>query len=94
MNYIPKRPVDIMFPGRREAIAGGRCMEPPIGCGGEATVFDDELSRREFAISGLCQECQNAVFDMDSEQYMDEDPKCNCIVTCDDCKVQVEEKLF
>ena len=24
--------------------------------------FTDELSRREYAISGLCQECQNATF--------------------------------
>lgn len=47
---------------RREQIASGLCVPKPIGCGGRATEFKDELSRREFTISGLCQNCQDAVF--------------------------------
>ncbi len=31
-------------------------------CGKPATQFKDELSRREYRISGLCQECQDKVF--------------------------------
>lgn len=31
-------------------------------CGGDATYFKDELSEREYLISGLCQKCQDAVF--------------------------------
>jgi hypothetical protein len=47
---------------RKEAITGDRCVNPPIGCAGPATEFTDELSRKEFAISGLCQKCQDVVF--------------------------------
>jgi hypothetical protein len=31
-------------------------------CGKEPGTFTDELSKKEHAISGLCQECQDAVF--------------------------------
>lgn len=34
-----------------------------VSCGGPATEFKDELSRREYSISGLCQKCQDEVFD-------------------------------
>ena len=29
--------------------------------------FEDELSRKEFTISGLCQECQNEAFGIDND---------------------------
>ena len=48
--------------GRTTAITNDRCIPAPIGCGGPATVFDGEISKREYAISGLCQMCQNSVF--------------------------------
>jgi len=32
-------------------------------CGEPATEFEDVLSRKEYSISGLCQKCQNKVFD-------------------------------
>ncbi len=47
---------------RRAAIEKNVCVPPPIGCGKLALQFRDELSRREFAISGLCQDCQDTVF--------------------------------
>ncbi len=31
-------------------------------CGKPAAKFTDELSRREYRISGFCQECQNKTF--------------------------------
>lgn len=31
-------------------------------CGKPATTFKDELSRREYYISGFCQECQDKTF--------------------------------
>jgi hypothetical protein len=34
-----------------------------VACRGTARVFRDSLSRREYQISGLCQPCQDAVFD-------------------------------
>jgi len=48
---------------RREAIEANRCQPKPIGCGGPATRFRDDLSAREYTISGLCQHCQDSVFD-------------------------------
>lgn len=48
--------------GRTTAIEGDRCVKPPFGCGGSATAFRDELSAREYRISGLCQACQDRVF--------------------------------
>ena len=48
--------------GRTTAINNDRCIPLPIGCGGPATDFDDEVSKREYTISGLCQKCQHAIF--------------------------------
>ena len=33
-----------------------------VSCGGDATDFKDNLSKREFQISGLCQKCQDSIF--------------------------------
>jgi len=59
---VPMRVVDLIYGGRLESIKEGMCLPPPIGCGKEATVFRDELSRREYRISGLCQVCQDTIF--------------------------------
>jgi hypothetical protein len=48
--------------GRTSAIEEDRCVNPPIGCGGPAVEFRDELSRKEYGISGLCGPCQDTVF--------------------------------
>ena len=40
------------------AIAGKGCVK----CGESAVDFRDELSRKEFGISGLCQGCQDGIF--------------------------------
>lgn len=58
----PFRPVDAIFPGRREAIAEEKCMKTPLGCGKPAESFRDGASRKEYAISGLCQKCQDKLF--------------------------------
>ncbi len=47
--------------GRRKAIEADLCIDPPNGCGGPAVKFNTELDRREYAVSGLCQDCQDAV---------------------------------
>lgn len=41
-----------------DSIKGKMC----VFCKQEATEFKDELSRREFGISGICQVCQDEVF--------------------------------
>lgn len=38
------------------------CLAEPMGCGKPAINFRNDTSRREFTISGLCQECQDEIF--------------------------------
>ena len=47
---------------RREAIRKDVCQPRPLGCGGPATKFKDEISKAEYRISGLCQTCQDGIF--------------------------------
>ena len=44
--------------GRKESIAQDTC----VSCKEDASTFNDDLSREEFTISGLCQICQDSVF--------------------------------
>lgn len=57
-----------------DPITNNRCARPPFGCGKPITTFKDELSRKEYSISGLCQSCQDAFFDEDEqpEPYFDD----------------------
>jgi hypothetical protein len=43
---------------RRQAVHEAFC----VWCRGAATEFKDEISRREFTVSGLCQTCQDSFF--------------------------------
>jgi hypothetical protein len=45
-----------------EAVRDKKCVPGPFGCGGPATEFTDEISRKEYTISGLCQRCQDSIF--------------------------------
>lgn len=45
--------------GRTTAIKQGKC----VSCHRAATSFKDGLSHHEYRISGLCQKCQDEVFD-------------------------------
>lgn len=48
--------------GRTSSIKEDKCVKKPIGCGGPASEFKDDVSRREYTISGLCQKCQDDLF--------------------------------
>ena len=37
-------------------------IEACVTCGSDANHFRDELSRKEYSISGMCQHCQDGVF--------------------------------
>lgn len=50
------------FSNRTEAITSDKCLNPPMGCGGPATEFKDELLRKEYTISGWCQAYQDGIF--------------------------------
>tara|TARA_Y100000310_G_scaffold20311_1_gene19787 strand:+ start:1093 stop:1293 length:201 start_codon:yes stop_codon:yes gene_type:complete len=43
---------------REQQLASALCMT----CSGEAKEFKDDLSRKEYTISGMCQTCQDGVF--------------------------------
>ena len=38
-----------------------------VTCGGEARIFRDDLSRKEYTISAMCQDCQDSVFGISEE---------------------------
>lgn len=52
--------LDRMF-GRTFAIESDLC----VTCSGPAEKFRDDLSRKEYTISGMCQKCQDSVFGVD-----------------------------
>jgi hypothetical protein len=61
MSDKPQEMKDLIeegFPGTAQAIKDKKC---PV-CGLDITKFDDELSQREYEISGLCRECQDSIF--------------------------------
>ena len=43
---------------RTVAMSNGQCVK----CGEFNLEFNDELSRKEYGISGLCQCCQDSIF--------------------------------
>ena len=34
-----------------------------IFCGGDASEFKNDISRKEYSISGMCQKCQDEIFE-------------------------------
>jgi hypothetical protein len=54
-----------MFPGMKAAIADKKCpsCEKPIG------TFRNAISIKEYAISGLCQECQDSIWGKGEEDH-------------------------
>lgn len=59
---------------REECMEKGLC----VTCGGKAFCFTDELSAKEYNISGMCQICQDATFvdpeedDAERDRYNEE----------------------
>jgi hypothetical protein len=53
--------IRLHFPKQAERIEAGLCPT----CGIKVGEFRNERSKREFQISGLCQECQDNVFGED-----------------------------
>ena len=48
---------------REKSILNEVCVEAPIGCGKPVTNFRTEADANEYEISGLCQSCQDKLFD-------------------------------
>jgi hypothetical protein len=53
-----KDAIEAVFPGTRAAILENKC---PV-CKAAIGPFRDALSRQEYVISGMCQECQDQVW--------------------------------
>jgi len=72
---------EIIFNGKtREAcISEGVCISCDEAKDLKATSFDDDISRKEYAISGMCQSCQDDVFGVSDEDeddgYGEEEPR-------------------
>ena len=62
-NMLDDMTKELFGRGRKVAMDNQMC----VICGGDANHFTDELSRREYGISGMCQSCQDGVFSVDSE---------------------------
>ena len=62
-NVLDDMAKELFGRGRKVAMDNQMC----VICGGDANHFDDELSRREYGISGMCQSCQDGVFSVDSQ---------------------------
>lgn len=54
---------DVLGINRVESIKSDKCVfGEPLH---DATEFRNEISRKEYRISGLCQECQDGIFGVD-----------------------------
>ena len=55
---IDKVLTQMMGKNRLDTVRESLCMT----CDGYATEFKDEISKKEYTISGMCQDCQDRVF--------------------------------
>ena len=62
-NFLDDMTKELFGRGRKVAMDNQMC----VVCGGDANHFADELSRKEYGISGMCQSCQDGVFSVDSQ---------------------------
>ena len=67
-NRLNNSPAKQLDPAAPLLVLRGYC---PL-CSAEVRELRDELSLREFGISGLCQTCQDSVFGIDGEGPMEE----------------------
>lgn len=66
------KPLFAMFPDAADAVIRGEC----IPCGSTEIRdcdFRDEISKREYSISGMCQTCQDEIFQSEPEAVQGED---------------------
>ena len=66
------KPLFAMFPDAADAVIRGEC----IPCGSTEIRdcdFRDEISKREYSISGMCQTCQDEIFQSETEAVQGED---------------------
>ena len=62
-NFKEDMAQDMFGRSARISKAGGQC----VSCGEFNLEFRDELSRKEYGISGLCQCCQDNIFGVEED---------------------------
>lgn len=67
VSNIPKRLADALYPNRIPRMKAHVC----VICNGKVEGFRDELSEKEFLISGMCQLCQDKTFNVEAEEESD-----------------------
>jgi hypothetical protein len=60
-NFLDQLTTLTFGTSRTESITHDKC----VSCKGDATSFRNEISKREYRISGLCQNCQDEIFGVD-----------------------------
>jgi predicted RNA-binding Zn-ribbon protein involved in translation (DUF1610 family) len=63
------KPAQMLFPAKADAVKKHICPT----CGAKITTFRDEASRKEYAVSGMCQTCQDKYFDAGEEEEEEEE---------------------
>ena len=58
------KPVFDIFPEKADRVMANKCVTCPEPVG----AFKDAISRKEYSISGMCQECQDSVFGGDDDE--------------------------
>ena len=61
--------LNTIIPHRELYMSHQRC----VSCGCHADWFKDDLSAKEYTISGLCQQCQDDIFEEEEDQYNEQD---------------------
>lgn len=69
VSNIQKRIADVLYPNRIPKMKAHVC----VICNGKVEGFRDELSEKEFLISGMCQLCQDKIFNVEEEEESDEE---------------------
>ena len=75
-NPIESMLTSVFGVDRVQTITEGHCASCDT-TGIIATSFRDDLSRKEYAISGMCQSCQDDIFgvgDPDDDEWSDDEP--------------------
>lgn len=83
------RPMDKLLPERVPLMAQKRCTLILFGScagNGDASEFKDELSAKEYTLSGMCQACQDKMFNPFGDKT-----NCSCNGNCD-CHYYSDER--
>ena len=64
------KPVFSLFPEKVDRILNGLCVTCEDEISLQALTQMDDISRKEYSISGMCQVCQDSVFGGDEEEEL------------------------